>query len=432
MYKRSYLLAIGFGTTVAMWSIGYLSRLVPGFVPSWLVLFFMLVCLVGGGIAAGRFTLHGWRAGMAVGVVTSILNLLILGSLLGGATPNSLVPSAALWVPGSLAIGALAGAAGGFIGRRMLGSAPAAEPVVNWTGIFALVAAVATFFLVVVGGVVTGHEAGLAVVDWPNSYGYNMFLYPLSRMTGGIYFEHAHRLFGSLVGLTTLVLMVHLWVVERRGWVRGLSVVALVLVVGQGILGGLRVTGRFTSSVSPEAMAPNLSLAVVHGVLAQVFFSLMVALAIFTSTTWRRREAGIVRPSASTDRGLSIVLVIALVVQLLLGALQRHLDRGILVHIAMATVVTTLAILVGARAWGIKPSVDLLERQGPRLIGAVVLQLMLGVGALAVTTMAADMPSPPVWEVFVTTAHQATGALLLALAVSLMVWTHRLLAPPRR
>jgi cytochrome c oxidase assembly protein subunit 15 len=222
-------------------------------------------------------------------------------------------------------------------------------------------------------------------------------------MTGGIYFEHAHRLFGSLVGLTTLVLMIHLLRVERRGWLKGLSVVAFVMVVVQGILGGLRVTGRFTSSTSPDAVAPNLPLAVVHGVFAQIFFAVMVAIALFTSTAWRRREAGIVRPSAGTDRVLSAALVGMLIVQLLLGAFQRHFERGILIHIGMAALVTVVAVVVGARAWGVKPNVDLLERHGPRLIGAVVLQLMLGVGALAVTTMAADAPSPPAWEVLVTT-----------------------------
>jgi cytochrome c oxidase assembly protein subunit 15 len=430
--RRSYLFGIAFGTTVAMWAIGYLCRLSPG-VPSWFVLALMVVCLFVGGGVAGAFTPGGWRSGAAVGLVVSLVNLLVLGSLVSGPTPNSLVPSAILWIPGSFAVGALVSALGGAAGRRigLASRGVSDEPAVNWTGAFAAVAAVATFFLVIVGGVVTGHEAGLAVVDWPNSYGYNMFLYPLSRMTGGIYFEHAHRLFGSLVGLTTLVLMVHLLRVEKRGWLKGLSIVAFVMVVVQGILGGLRVTGGFTSSTSPEAVAPSLPLAVVHGVFAQIFFAVMVAIALFTSTGWRRREAGIVRPSAGTDRALSAALVVLLIVQLMLGAFQRHFERGILLHIGMAAVVTVVAVVVGARAWGVRPNVDLLERQGPRLIGLVVLQLMLGVGALAVTTMAADAPSPPAWEVAVTTAHQATGAALLAMAVIVLLWTYRLLAPPK-
>ena len=87
----------------------------------------------------------------------------------------------------------------------------------------------------------TSAEAGLAVADWPTSFGYNMFLYPFSRMTGGIYYEHAHRLLGALVGLTTLVLALFLQRVETRRWVRRLGWAALLMVVVQGVLGGLRV-----------------------------------------------------------------------------------------------------------------------------------------------------------------------------------------------
>ena len=122
---------------------------------------------------------------------------------------------------------------------------------------------------------VTGQQAGLAVVDWPNSFGSNMFLYPLSRMTGGVFYEHAHRLLGSLVGLTTLVLAVFLWRTDERRGVKLLAAAALLLVIVQGVLGGLRVTGRFTSSMDPAHTDPNLTLAIVHGVTGQVFLSVL-------------------------------------------------------------------------------------------------------------------------------------------------------------
>ena len=127
-----------------------------------------------------------------------------------------------------------------------------------WTALFSKVGVAATFLLVVAGGLVTSNEAGLAVVDWPNSFGSNMFLFPLARMTGGIYYEHAHRLFGALVGLTTIVLAVRLWRYDNRGWLKRLSLVAVVLVIVQGSLGGLRVTGGFTMSTSEADMAPTL------------------------------------------------------------------------------------------------------------------------------------------------------------------------------
>lgn len=424
--SRGYVLAIGFGTAVAMWGLGYLARLSPELIPSWGVLVGMLAVLLAGGAVAGRFTDDGWRAGAFTGLVTGGLNLLILGSILTPAEASSFGSSALWWVPASVLLTAAFGAAGAALGSQR--PARRDDPV-NWTSAFATVSAVATFFLLIVGGIVTGHEAGLAVVDWPNSFGNNMFLYPLSRMTGGIYFEHAHRLFGSLVGLTTVVLAVHLVKVDPRRWLRMLAIAAVVMVVVQGVLGGLRVTGTFTMSDDPAHVRPNLMLAVVHGVFGQVFFATVVALAVFTSTAWRRRTAGVVRDTAVTDRGAATALVVGIVAQLVLGAVLRHTQSGLLIHISMAVVVSGLAVFVGARAWGMKPSVGILETLGPRLITLVVIQLVLGVGAVIVTAMSRNAGAPVLADVIVTTLHQATGAGLLAIATVTMLWTFRLLSP---
>ena len=276
------ILTIGFGTTVAMWGAGYVCRLPGALAPAWLLLVLMLVCLLAGGWVAGRYTTRGLRAGVYVGLIGGLLNLLILGSLLTkNDAPNRIVPSALWYLPGSLLAAMIVGGIGAFAGR--LSSAGAAGAV-NWLARFVSVALVATVLLLSAGAVVTGYESGLAVPDWPNSYGYNMFLYPLSRMTGGIYHEHAHRLLGSLVGLTTLVLAIYVTAVEDRRWLRTLAWIALVAVIIQGILGGLRVTGRFTLSAATENLAPKISLAVIHGVLAQLFFSLLVALRVFLSS----------------------------------------------------------------------------------------------------------------------------------------------------
>jgi cytochrome c oxidase assembly protein subunit 15 len=419
-----------------MWAIGYVCHLSPGMVPSWVVAILMLATLVAGGAVAGHYARGASRAGLRVGALAAVLNLLILGSLLSGGEPGGVVPSAVFWVPGSILVGAAFGALGGAIGAARgggggaHGAGSAIDAVrghVNWVGAFAKVAVGATFLLVLAGGVVTGAEAGLAVVDWPNSYGYNMFLYPLSRMTGGIYFEHAHRLIGSLVGLTTLVLALYLLRVESRRWVKGLGLAALVMVIVQGILGGLRVTGTFTMSSSPEDVSPNLALAVVHGVLGQVFFSTMVALAVFTSSTWRERAGAVRRPSASVDRTLAGIFVVLLIVQLVLGAVLRHLSSMLLTHITMAVLVTVLAMVVGMRAGSVKPAPPLLTSLGAKLLIVVGLQILLGVGALVVTTMAEGITPRPLADVIVTTAHQANGAVLLALAVSVWLWTYRLL-----
>jgi hypothetical protein len=343
--RGSDLLAIGFGTTVAMWAVGYVCRFPGVQAPGWLLLGLLLLCLIAGGWAAGRYTVRGVVGGVQVGLLSGALNLLVLGSLLASTeVPNRIVPSAAWWVPGSLLLGAFLGSLGAAIGRRQ--TDPAVPLSHHGLPGFATVAAAATFLLVIAGGIVTGSEAGLAVTDWPNSYRYNMFLYPLSRMTGGVYYEHVHRLLGSLVGLTTLVLAIHLWRVEARRWLRRLGLVALVLVIAQGILGGLRVTGHFTLSDDPELVRPNLWLAVVHGVTGQLFFGLMVAITAFSTRAWR--AAGRIAGGAG-DVKLAVWLLVAVVGQLTLGAILRHTDAALHAHITVAVVVVALGIALGSR-----------------------------------------------------------------------------------
>src|SRR6266702_1126109 len=107
---------------------------------------------------------------------------------------------------------------------------------------FAWLNAAATFLLIGLGGLVTSHEAGMSVPDWPTTYGYNMFLFPLHLWQGNIFYEHSHRLLASLVGFLTTVLAVWLWLREPRAWLRWLGVCAFFAVALQGLLGGLRVT----------------------------------------------------------------------------------------------------------------------------------------------------------------------------------------------
>ena len=137
--------------------------------------------------------------------------------------------------------------------------------------------------LISIGGLVTGFRAGMAVPDWPNTYGSNMFFYPLAKMTGGVFYEHAHRLLGSLVGLTTLTLAI-LLSIHRRS----IGALVLIWIVGlcvllQGVMGGLRVTDNSTH------------LAVVHGFFAHVILAGMVGVAVLLAPTYcitlRRDEA---------------------------------------------------------------------------------------------------------------------------------------------
>lgn len=438
------ILAVGFGMTTAMWAVayfGWLPRIIASgvLIPGWLLLAAMVGCLLGGGYLAGRYTQQGILGGLYVGLLSAILNLMILGSLLGGEDPGHVLRHAAWWVPawfvfsaGATALGAAIGAIRGTVGRG--------QAEVNWTGVFAKVAVAAVLLLLLVGGMVTSEEAGLAVVDWPNSFGTFMFLLPLSRMTGGSYFEHSHRLIGSLVGLTTLVLAVHLWRTDPRERVRWFILLALLAVVVQGVLGGLRVTGHFTFSHNPADVNPKTWLAVVHGVFGQVVFGLLTAVAVLTSTTWHNSVVAADSPRRRTDHMLSVVLVALLVVQLTLGALVRHLvtppmqmfkvaSHLLLVHISLATIVVVWAVLAGARAWGFYgQGFRMLRQFGLALMAVAGLQVLLGFLSLILTGSRFDLqvwPTPNMPEVIITTLHQTVGAVMLAAAVGLALWVRR-------
>ncbi len=164
-------------------------------------------------------------------------------------------------------------------GRPVSSVVPQVSVFSPWPHRIALILTCATFPLLFIGGLVTSKGAGLAVPDWPTTFGYNMFLYPWSKMVGNIFYEHSHRLVASFVGFLTIALVLTFWLRERRGWLRWLGVGALGLVIVQGVMGGLRV------------VLLEDTLAIVHAATAQAFFALTVALAVFTSTGWQNFSA---------------------------------------------------------------------------------------------------------------------------------------------
>jgi cytochrome c oxidase assembly protein subunit 15 len=445
-------LAVGFGTTVTMWGIGYFSRLFGEAVPAWLVFMLLLAAQLGGGWVAGYWSARHRFAGVRAGLISGLLNLLIVGSVISGDTPNSIRSGVLLWVPGTLVCSVGLAAVGAVLGRALRGRVPAREP--DWTGYFAGSAVVACLLLLAAGGLVTGFDEGLAVVDWPNTEGYNMFLYPLARMTGGVLLEHSHRLLGSLVGLAVLVLAIHTQVLERRRHVQLLAWVTFGLVVIQGVLGGLRVTGRLTLSTAPAETDPKILLAIIHGVLGQLVFAALVALAVARSRPWRELGPASAAPAASTDRSFGIVLILLLIAQLVLGALVRHftwaldtlrygipIDAARLmkigqwalhIHITVAVLVTLLAVAVGVRAWGLYLHLPVLPRLGGTLLLLILVQLVLGIAAFVVTGDDAAQRRPTALDVAITTAHQVAGASLLAWAVMIVLWNYRLLRSDER
>jgi cytochrome c oxidase assembly protein subunit 15 len=192
---------------------------------------------------------------------------------------------------------------------------------------------------------------------------------------------------------------------------------AVALVIVQGIMGGLRVTEK------------SIGLAVAHGVTAQVFLSLLVAIAVVSGTTWRSDRAPHPSPRARADRRIASIAVGALLVQIVLGAIQRHLAMGLMLHIVSAFVVAALTIAAGARAWGFYPQEPILKRAGLAVVHATATQLALGFCAWIARGAWTSGALSVEWKVVVTTLHQGTGALLLAATVTLRLWLTRLLAP---
>jgi cytochrome c oxidase assembly protein subunit 15 len=180
---------------------------------------------------------------------------------------------------------------------------------------FATLTAAATLFLICVGGLVTSHGVGLAVPDWPTTFGYNPFFFPFSKWVGGVFLEHSHRLVASGVGLLTVILAAWLWLRETRPWVRRLGLLALFLVILQGVLGGLRVT-----MLKDE-------LGIFHGALAQLFFTLLCGIALSTSRWWKEARAS--AESNPAFRRACTVATALIFVQLVLGATMRHQHAGL-------------------------------------------------------------------------------------------------------
>jgi cytochrome c oxidase assembly protein subunit 15 len=301
-----------------------------------------------------------------------------------------------------------------------------------WLHRFAALVSASTVLLIVAGGLVTSTASGLAVPDWPTTYGWSLFGFPLDKMVGGIFYEHGHRLIASTVGMLTIGLAVWLWVSERRAWLRRLGVGALAAVIAQGLLGGLTVIYFLPAPVS-----------VAHAGLAQIFFCLTISIALFTSPGWQTAA-----PYPANDlrlRQVATATTALIYAQILLGATMRHTGAGlaipdfplvfgglvppawtasIAVHYAhrIGALVVTLAILAtvghvrfhhGGRRELTRPAAALL----------LLVLIQIALGGMTVLSRRA---------VAINTAHVATGALVLAtsLVLALRSWRERFAPAP--
>jgi cytochrome c oxidase assembly protein subunit 15 len=286
------------------------------------------------------------------------------------------------------------------------------NPALHW---FAVFVATATFCLLIAGALVTSNDAGLSIPDWPTSFG-SLRVPPWH---GGIQYEWSHRAIAFSTGLLTIGIAVWTWISDRRRWIRGLAFGALATIIAQGILGGLTVL---------YFQPPMVSSA--HAAVAQTFFCIACAIALFTSRSWleETRTSGL----ASDDRHpslltLSFFSISILYVQLILGAMFRHHGIGWLPHVLNAPVVAIVITWTAVRALTHYSRIDVIRRLAIAMLSLLLAQLFLGFLAFMTRVeWGKDAAQPELPMVTSTVAHVVTGALLLASTVilTIQVWRH--------
>jgi cytochrome c oxidase assembly protein subunit 15 len=300
--------------------------------------------------------------------------------------------------------------------------------------LFAALVAASTGALIFAGGLVTSTGSGLAVPDWPNTYGWFMWTFPLSKMVGGIFYEHLHRLVASTVGFLIVVLAIWLYRAEPRPWVRRLGYFALAAVITQGILGGITVLWYLPDAIS-----------IAHASLAQIVFCLTTTIALVTSRGWREGyEPRIPDPGSrvpardTTLARIAVITTIAIYLQIVIGATMRHTGAGLAIPdfpLAFGHLIPThwdakIAIHFAHRAGAL--AVTLLiaatsghvfyhHRRSRELVRPAVLLLLLV--AFQITLGALTVLSQK--QFIINSLHVVNGALVLVTSLALTLRTHR-------
>ena len=314
----------------------------------------------------------------------------------------------------------------------------------RWPHRIACLMAAIVFPLIWVGNLVTTADAGMAVPDWPNTYGYNLFLYPYHEWFFGpwdLFVEHGHRLLASLAGLVAIVLVVATYRSEERAWVKWLSSVILGLVIFQGLLGGIRVIydARWVAKV--------------HGCIGPAFFAATIAYCVVTSRWWLTAVSTTGpalpwRPARRISK-LAITMLGVSYLQLCFGAFIRHIDDTAsprqFMWLVAAHVVTAVLLVLGTltqfaltrtknwRGLGLKSSINILSL-------LILIQFSLGLGTWIVKwgwpiwfenyELAAGyvIPEKSFLQMNVVTTHAALGSLILAFWVVHALRTNRVAA----
>jgi heme a synthase len=280
---------------------------------------------------------------------------------------------------------------------------------------FAVFTACAAFVVITAGALVTSNDAGLSVPDWPTSFGYLVKI--PHYFGGGVRYEWSHRMVAGTLGMLTLAIAIWTLLVERRRWLRWLAIGALCTFVTQATLGGMTVL---------FFQPPWLSTA--HATVAQTFFCIAVAIAIFTGRRWIEEPSRVDfdsrRPSLFTLTLLSIFL---LYVQLILGGMFRHHGMSWWPHVVHAVLVAFVLSWTAVRAISVYSNIEAVRRPAILMLSLLIAQLCLGFTAfLTRVAWGRNAVQPELPMVASTVAHVAVGALLLATTVilSIQVWRH--------
>ena len=286
--------------------------------------------------------------------------------------------------------------------------------------IFTLVTLFFTVVLLGWGAVVTSIEAGMAVPDWPTTFD---SMDPINPTPGwykipAVLAEHGHRVMGMIVGALTLILALWTFVADPRSWMKKVGIAALLLVIVQGILGGLRVVWI------------SLDMAVIHACTAQLFFATLVAMALFTTPSWLKADNVLPENEASDKfRRIALIMTVLLYGQIILGAILRHPGGGadpMLAgfHMLGAGVIFAMVFMTIKAAKKADPEKQVVSKMAHALAGILTLQIILGFVAYIVILQDADT-GRGVLQVVLNTAHMVVGALFFASAVALVLVSRR-------